>query len=274
MHTGVKKKKNKPKSPDIKNVSLRFMTRCDVLIFLLFITEGCRGLGPYSQKCCLPSLQLLRVELSRLQVLCFKPIEERVREVIEVGEEGERERVGVVGEEVEEEEVVGGGGEDDWLLGRGKEEARCSRKQEEEEEEEAEEAGHGQVAHCCRVTGRVGVRAGGVQGSTGSNKMTGWVRLAAGTSSVVEGSTACAVNRPQREELFLLLEELLSSPADTFILVCECGRAAALHLMHSEPPAKRQPPRKGLHNPPPHAQHLSLACFTARSNKRPNGKWK
>lgn len=73
-------------------------------------------------------MQLLRVELSRLQVLRFKPIEERVREVKEVGEEGERERVGVVGEEVEEEEVVGGGGEDDWLLGRGKEEARCSRR--------------------------------------------------------------------------------------------------------------------------------------------------
>lgn len=33
--------------------------------------------------------------------------------------------------------------------------------EEEEEEEDAEEAGHGQVAHCCRVTGIVGGQAGG-----------------------------------------------------------------------------------------------------------------
>lgn len=44
-----------------------------------------------------------------------------------MGEEGDREEVGVVGEE-EEEEVAVGEGEGDWLLGRGKEEARCSRR--------------------------------------------------------------------------------------------------------------------------------------------------
>ncbi len=48
-----------------------------------------------------------------------------------MGEEGDREGVGVVGEEEEEEEeeeVAVGVGEEDWLLGRGKEEARCSRR--------------------------------------------------------------------------------------------------------------------------------------------------
>ena len=51
-----------------------------------------------------------------------------MRELKGVGEEGEREGVGVVGEEEEEEGVTGGVGEEDWLLGRGNEEARCSRR--------------------------------------------------------------------------------------------------------------------------------------------------
>ena len=44
-----------------------------------------------------------------------------------MGEEGDREGAGVVGEE-EEEEVAVGVGEEDSLLGKGKEEARCSRR--------------------------------------------------------------------------------------------------------------------------------------------------
>lgn len=48
-----------------------------------------------------------------------------MRELRGVGEEGEREGVGVVGEE---EEVAGGVGEEDWLLCRGREGARCSRR--------------------------------------------------------------------------------------------------------------------------------------------------
>lgn len=44
-----------------------------------------------------------------------------------VGEEGDKDGVGVVGEE-EEEGVAVGVGEEDWLLGRDKEEARCSRR--------------------------------------------------------------------------------------------------------------------------------------------------
>lgn len=76
-----------------------------------------------------PSLQLLRIELSRLQALRLRTAEERVRELKGVGEEGDREGVRVVGEEEEdEEEEAGGVGEEDWLLGRGKEEARCSRR--------------------------------------------------------------------------------------------------------------------------------------------------
>lgn len=63
-------------------------------------------------------------------------------------------------------------------------------------------------------------------------------------------------NLPQRAGLLLLLEELLSSLADTFILLCECDRAAALHFMHSDLRAKRQPPRIGLHNP-----HLMPSTF-------------
>lgn len=44
-----------------------------------------------------------------------------------MGEEGDRDGVGVLGED-EEEEVAVGVGDEDWLLGRGKEEARCSRR--------------------------------------------------------------------------------------------------------------------------------------------------
>lgn len=78
-----------------------------------------------------PSLPLLRIELSKLQVLRLRTAEERVRAFKGMGEEGEREGVRVVGEEEEEEEddeEAGGVGEDDWLLGGGKEEARCSRR--------------------------------------------------------------------------------------------------------------------------------------------------
>lgn len=77
-----------------------------------------------------PSLQLLRIELSKLQVLRLRTAEERVRAFKGMGEEGEREGVRVVGEEDEEEEEedAGGVGEGDWLLGGGKEEARCSRR--------------------------------------------------------------------------------------------------------------------------------------------------
>lgn len=70
----------------------------------------------------------MRLELSRLQALLLRTAEARVRELKGVGEEGEREGVGVVGEEEEEEGVTGGVGEEDWLLGRGNEEARCSRR--------------------------------------------------------------------------------------------------------------------------------------------------
>lgn len=74
-------------------------------------------------------MQLLSLELSRLQALRLRPAEERLRELKGVGEEGDREGVEVVGEEEEEEEGVAGGvGEEDWLLGRGKEEVRCSRR--------------------------------------------------------------------------------------------------------------------------------------------------
>lgn len=75
-----------------------------------------------------PFLQLLRLELSRLQPLGLRTAEERVREFEGVGEEGDREGVGVLREEEEEEEVAGGVGEEDCLLGKGKEEARCSRR--------------------------------------------------------------------------------------------------------------------------------------------------
>lgn len=61
-------------------------------------------------------------------------------------------------------------------------------------------------------------------------------------------SRAFAANRLQRAWIFLLLEELLSRMADTFILACECSRATALHLVHLELPAKRQPPCIELHN--------------------------
>lgn len=44
------------------------------------------------------------------------------------GEEGDKDGVGVVGEEEEEEEVAGGVGEEDWLPDGGREEARCSRR--------------------------------------------------------------------------------------------------------------------------------------------------
>lgn len=71
----------------------------------------------------LPSLQL-----SRLQPLRFKAAEEWLRGLRGVGEEGEREGVGVVGEEEDGEGVAGGVGEEDWLLCKGKEEARCSRR--------------------------------------------------------------------------------------------------------------------------------------------------
>lgn len=49
----------------------------------------------------------------------------------------------------------------------------------------------------------------------------------------------------------LLLEELLSSLADTFILVCECSRVVTLPFISRtlELPARRQLPRIGLHNP-------------------------
>lgn len=49
--------------------------------------------------------------------------------------------------------------------------------------------------------------------------------------------------------LLLLLEVLLLCLACTFILLCECSTAAALHFMHSEQAAKRQPPWIGHHNP-------------------------
>lgn len=76
-----------------------------------------------------PSLQLLRIELSKLQVLRFRTAEESVRAFKGMGEEGEREGVRVVGEEEEDEdEEAGGVGEEDWLLDWGKEEARCSRR--------------------------------------------------------------------------------------------------------------------------------------------------
>lgn len=79
-----------------------------------------------------PSLQLFRIELSRLQALCLTNVVERVREVKGVGEEGDREGVRVVGEEEQEEEEeegeAEGVGEDDWLLGRGRAAARCSRR--------------------------------------------------------------------------------------------------------------------------------------------------
>lgn len=73
-----------------------------------------------------PSLQLLRLELSKLRPLGLRTAEERLRELNGVGEEGDsREGVGVVGEE---EEVAVGVGEEGSLLGKGKEEARCSRR--------------------------------------------------------------------------------------------------------------------------------------------------
>lgn len=50
-----------------------------------------------------------------------------MKELKGVGEEGDRDGVGVVGED-EEEEVAVGVGEEDWLLGRDREEARCSRR--------------------------------------------------------------------------------------------------------------------------------------------------
>lgn len=74
-----------------------------------------------------PSLQLLRLELSRLRPPGLTTTEERVWGFEGVGEEGDREGAGVVGEE-EEEEVAVGVGEEDSLLGKGKEEARCSRR--------------------------------------------------------------------------------------------------------------------------------------------------
>lgn len=54
---------------------------------------------------------------------------------------------------------------------------------------------------------------------------------------------------PASGGLLLLLEVLLLSLACTFILLCECSTAAALHFMHSEQAAKRQPPWIGHHNP-------------------------
>lgn len=57
-----------------------------------------------------------------------------MRELKGLGEEGDREGVGVVGEGEEEEVALGVGEEveeveeEDWLLGKGKEEARCSRR--------------------------------------------------------------------------------------------------------------------------------------------------
>lgn len=76
-----------------------------------------------------PSLDLLRLELSRLRLLGLRTPEEKAKEPKEpkVGEEGDRDGVGVLGED-EEEEVAVGVGEEDWLLGRGREEARCSRR--------------------------------------------------------------------------------------------------------------------------------------------------
>lgn len=74
-------------------------------------------------------MQLLRIELSRLQALRLRTAEEMARELKGVGEEGDRKGVRVVGEEGEdEEEEAGGVGEEDWLLGGGKEEACCSRR--------------------------------------------------------------------------------------------------------------------------------------------------
>lgn len=73
-----------------------------------------------------PSLDLLRLELSRLRLLGLRTPEEKAKEP-KVGEEGDRDGVGVLGED-EEEEVAVGVGEEDWLLGRGREDARCSRR--------------------------------------------------------------------------------------------------------------------------------------------------
>lgn len=62
--------------------------------------------------------------------------------------------------------------------------------------------------------------------------------------------TASALKCPQRVGgLLLLLEVLLLSLACTFILLCERSTAAALHFMHTEQSAKRQPPWIGHHNP-------------------------
>ena len=72
-----------------------------------------------------PSLQLLRLGLSRLRLLGLTTIEEKVKELRGAGDDGDRDGVGVVGEE-EGEEVEVGVEEEDWLLGR--EEARCSRR--------------------------------------------------------------------------------------------------------------------------------------------------
>lgn len=45
------------------------------------------------------------------------------------------------------------------------------------EEEDAEEVGHGEVHHCCRVTDTVGWRTGGCR-TARVHRVTGWVRLA------------------------------------------------------------------------------------------------
>lgn len=71
------------------------------------------------------SLQLLRRGLTRLCLLGLATPDEKLKELRGVGEEGDRDGVGVVGEE-EDEEVVVGVEEEDWLLGR--EDARCSRR--------------------------------------------------------------------------------------------------------------------------------------------------
>lgn len=63
-----------------------------------------------------------------LQPLGLRTAEGGLRELRGVGEEGDREGVGVVGEAEEEGEVALGVEGVDRLLGRGKEEARCSRR--------------------------------------------------------------------------------------------------------------------------------------------------
>lgn len=129
--TRSKKQKKKRILELFMDFSLWFMKGLRILSFTLLHSElpGVRSFLPASMP---PSLQLFRIELSRLQALCLTNVVERVREVKGLGEEGDREGVRVVGEEEQEEDEEEGDaegvGEDDWLLGRGRAAARCSRR--------------------------------------------------------------------------------------------------------------------------------------------------